>query len=208
MAKGNVASEPSMEEILASIRKIIADEEPAGKTKEAYISEALPDEADDFAAVQAARNADDVLDLGMAEEEAATIPAKPVAPVDMDDLSFDGIEEKPAPRAAKKLPKQNDWSEPVNQPAPKPRAAPMPQQNYAPSPSPGLVSAHTGAAVHAAFNSLADSIFSNEPRTIEDLTKEMLTPLLKQWLDDNLPSLVERIIRDEIERVARGGNRA
>ena len=41
-------------------------------------------------------------------------------------------------------------------------------------------------------------------RTLEDLVKEMLRPMLKAWLDDNLPGLVDRIVRAEIERVSRG----
>ena len=41
-------------------------------------------------------------------------------------------------------------------------------------------------------------------RTLEDLVREMLRPMLKSWLDDNLPSLVERIVKAEIERVSRG----
>ena len=41
-------------------------------------------------------------------------------------------------------------------------------------------------------------------RTLEDLVREMLRPLLKGWLDDNLPGMVERIVRQEIERVSRG----
>jgi hypothetical protein len=41
-------------------------------------------------------------------------------------------------------------------------------------------------------------------RTLEDLVREMLAPLLKTWLDDNLPGLVERLVRAEIERVSRG----
>jgi cell pole-organizing protein PopZ len=40
--------------------------------------------------------------------------------------------------------------------------------------------------------------------TLEDLVKEMLRPMLKTWLDDNLPSMVERLVRAEIERVSRG----
>ena len=41
-------------------------------------------------------------------------------------------------------------------------------------------------------------------RTLEDLVREMLRPMLKSWLDDNLPGMVERLVRAEIERVARG----
>jgi uncharacterized protein len=39
---------------------------------------------------------------------------------------------------------------------------------------------------------------------MEDIVKEMLRPMLKAWLDDNLPPLVERLVEAEIERVARG----
>ena len=52
---------------------------------------------------------------------------------------------------------------------------------------------------------LANTVLSNNARTLEDLVKEMLRPMLKSWLDDNLPGLVERIVKAEIERVSRGG---
>ena len=48
------------------------------------------------------------------------------------------------------------------------------------------------------------TVLGNNARTLEDLVKEMLRPMLKSWLDDNLPGLVERIVRAEIERVSRG----
>ena len=48
-------------------------------------------------------------------------------------------------------------------------------------------------------------LVGGKQQTIEDLVKEMLRPMLKSWLDDNLPGLVERIVRAEIERVSRGG---
>ncbi len=219
MAKGNFAAEPSMEDILASIRRIIADEDPAqagAKTGE-FIAQPLPDEPDEDS-----HSDDDVLDLSSEEDTApVNIPARPVAHVDMDDVDFD----IPAPAPAAQN-QNNEWNETVNRPAPQIRPQPVPSQAYTPPaqtyqpPQPsayqtpsypqssGLVSAHTDTAVSAAFNSLASAIFSSEPRTIEDLTKDMLKPLLKQWLDDNLPSLVERVVRDEIERVARGGRRA
>ena len=58
--------------------------------------------------------------------------------------------------------------------------------------------------MESAFNSLANTVLSNNARTLEDLVKEMLRPMLKSWLDDNLPGLVERIVKAEIERVSRG----
>jgi len=42
----------------------------------------------------------------------------------------------------------------------------------------------------------------NAQRTLEDITRELLRPILKDWLDDNLPELVERIVREEIGRLA------
>ena len=62
----------------------------------------------------------------------------------------------------------------------------------------------TMAAVDSAFNTLAHTVIGQNARTLEDLVKEMLRPLLKSWLDDNLPGLVDRIVRAEIERVSRG----
>ncbi len=67
-----------------------------------------------------------------------------------------------------------------------------------------LMSQSTVAAVDSAFNALAQTVLSNNARTLEDLVKEMLRPMLKTWLDDNLPKLVEKIVRAEIERVSRG----
>ena len=68
----------------------------------------------------------------------------------------------------------------------------------------GLVSPATSAAVDSAFNTLAQTVLVQNGRTLEDLVREMLRPMLKTWLDDNLPSLVERLVRAEIERVSRG----
>ncbi len=67
-----------------------------------------------------------------------------------------------------------------------------------------LISSVTSAAVDSAFNTLAHTVLVQNARTLEDLVREMLRPLLKTWLDDNLPSLVERLVRAEIERVSRG----
>jgi hypothetical protein len=72
------------------------------------------------------------------------------------------------------------------------------------TPSQPILSQSTVSAVESAFNTLAHTVLSNNARTLEDLVKEMLRPMLKSWLDDNLPGLVERIVKAEIERVSRG----
>ena len=73
-----------------------------------------------------------------------------------------------------------------------------------PMPDRALISNATIAAVDSAFNTLAHTVIGQNARTLEDLVKEMLRPMLKSWLDDNLPGMVERIVRAEIERVSRG----
>ena len=72
------------------------------------------------------------------------------------------------------------------------------------APAHPILSRTTVNAVESAFNTLANTVLSNNARTLEDLVKEMLRPMLKSWLDDNLPGLVERIVKAEIERVSRG----
>ncbi len=65
------------------------------------------------------------------------------------------------------------------------------------------MSSNTRAAVDDAFKSLVLTMNGQNTPTLEDMAKEMLRPMLKSWLDENLPGLVERIVRAEIERVTR-----
>jgi cell pole-organizing protein PopZ len=85
-------------------------------------------------------------------------------------------------------------------------AAESPPAEARPSMEPdrALISSSTSAAIDSAFNTLAQTVLVQNARTLEDLVREMLRPMLKTWLDDNLPGLVERLIRAEIERVSRG----
>jgi cell pole-organizing protein PopZ len=52
--------------------------------------------------------------------------------------------------------------------------------------------------------SLAHTVMTGDAETLEDMMREMLRPMLRAWLDDNLPSMVERLVREEIERIKRG----
>lgn len=167
------SSEPSMEEILASIRKIISDDQRSLEAGKAAPKPAEPPPADP-APPAAEDDEEDVLDLELATEA-------PPAPV-------------PPPLAPR----------PVI--APEPRAfAPEPPPAPAPVEPPRLISDQAAGAASQAFQSLANTVLSQNARTIDDLVKEMLRPMLKSWLDENLPGMVERLVRAEIERVARGG---
>ena len=190
MSKSARVPEPSMEEILASIRRIIADDgnapaqaAPAQSDAEA---EAEPHAASDHDPASFAPA--DVLELTQPVEPG---PAPAFTPVRGPDLMFRD-EERRRP-----------------EPAP---AAPLPSLLRAPTSSqPGpmlrddLLSPSSTATVSAAFNSLASTVLSENARTLEDIVKEMMRPMLKAWLDENLPGLVERMVRAEIERVSRGG---
>ena len=71
----------------------------------------------------------------------------------------------------------------------------------------GILSPEAEATTGTAFNNLARSLFERPDGgpPMEAMTRELLRGLLKQWLNANLPSLVERLVREEIERVARRG---
>ncbi|MDX8513499.1 PopZ family protein [Mesorhizobium captivum] len=69
---------------------------------------------------------------------------------------------------------------------------------------PAILSEHAGRQVAAAFGELSDAFASRGKKTFDEMAEEMLRPMLQDWLDNNLPTLVERLVREEIERVARG----
>lgn len=68
-----------------------------------------------------------------------------------------------------------------------------------------LISSSAGASISSSFHLLADTMLLRDPEMLERIARETLRPMLKSWLDENLPSMVERLVRSEIERVARGG---
>jgi uncharacterized protein len=64
-----------------------------------------------------------------------------------------------------------------------------------------LMPSDVNNAVHSTWNTLAQTVLVENGRTLQDLVREMLRPMLKAWLDDNLPTLVERLVLAEIERM-------
>lgn len=71
----------------------------------------------------------------------------------------------------------------------------------------GLISAVAGQQVARSFEDLAQAVDGAQKRSLDEIAEEMLRPMLQDWLDNNLPTLVERLVREEIERVARGPRR-
>ncbi|MGO4673555.1 DUF2497 domain-containing protein [Bosea sp. 2YAB26] len=190
-------NEPSMEEILASIRRIIADDEV--KPAEASAPAPTPEPSPAAPQLQLVEEIDDdVLDLGaeaslvvspaMAEPEPPAVAIQPSLDVDFLEAAEPEFKPQPEPPAQMFVP-----------PAFVPAQSAPPSLDMA-----ALISEQAGSAVNNAFGALAHTVLTNNARTLEDLVKDMLKPMLKTWLDDNLPTMVERLVRAEIERVARG----
>ena len=189
MSQPAKAQEPSMEEILASIRRIIADDDAnkAAKPPEPVAPPAAAAPAPRPAAPPP-RSAPKPEVLDLTESQVAPQSSASFRTIDGNsDIVFS--ERAPEPAA-----------EPPRSASPAPASAPAP----APIMDRALLSGAAASAVDRAFNSLAHTVIGQNSRTLEDLVKEMLRPMLKSWLDDNLPGLVERIVRSEIERVSRG----
>lgn len=239
--------EPSMEEILASIRRIIADDEakppaaekaaapPAAPPKaekpapapkpvasEAPLPKppaAPPKAAPPAAAPAAASNNQDDIDALLAGLDETTpadvVPAQPEPEPEPEPDVLELTDEmavappqpvpSPAPASFRRVEPQDDI-EFVERASARPATkAPAFQPSFEPAPpKQAILSPNTVNAVESAFNALANTVLSNNARTLEDLVKEMLRPMLKSWLDDNLPAVVERLVRAEIERVSRG----
>jgi cell pole-organizing protein PopZ len=211
--------EPTMEDILASIRRIIADDdstksEPAA-AKHVEMPLAGPSSSPPRSApapVVAAMPSTNEPAASAARDQIASdaeVDAFDQEMNDRSDESADVLEltesmraNTPAFRAVEGAP-DVVFSEPEvderfeRAPVEMPRAV-------ASTPDRRLLSSRTAAAVDSAFNSLAHTVLVQNARTLEDLVREMLKPMLKAWLDDNLPKMVERLVRAEIERVSRG----
>ena len=187
------ASEPSMEEILASIRRIISDESGA----------AAQPSAEPPAPALAPKAAAPVPPPAPKAPTPAPVARKPEPQIEEepDVLELTDVVESAPQESFRKLETADvmfrDSEPPMREPAPKFSPPPALRDDQ-------LLSQHTSAAVSSAFGALTNSMFSGDSRTVDQLVSEMLKPMLKTWLDDNLPSLVERLVRAEIERVSRG----
>ncbi len=210
MGQAAKSQEPSMEEILASIRRIIAEddsEKSARRLAESADVEFNPDAASSSLGTAPAMG--DSYSSPSPESPASNTGAPSgVAKTVRSSTVFD-LTEPMASAAAPAAPAIDSSPAPVP-PAPIDHAAANEARSVTESGDPhedgrgGLLSSAPTAAVDSAFNALAQTVLVHNARTLEDLVREMLRPMLKVWLDDNLPGMVERLVRAEIERVSRG----
>ena len=174
-----------MEEILASIRRIISeDDAPEGAAAQAAAEPEADDEDDNAFAVAAEPEVDTEEVSADSEDDVLELTETYEAPESVSIGDIDAY----TPSAA---------LEPA--PAPKPVAAPS---------AGGLVSERTESIAASSFGALTSNLLvPHSDRTLEDVAKELLRPLLQSWLDQHLPGIVEEQVRLEVERIARQSRR-
>lgn len=218
MAQAVKAQEPSMEEILASIRRIIADDEPkpaAPKVEPRPVPPPAPvavkppppppppPAPEPEPAISTSDPDINALLAEIGEQPISEPEPEPVA-AEPDILELTEEMAQAESAAFQTVEPQDEVVFEEQAVSPEPAYEAAVQYQPVSEPAPPLMSPATMASVGSAFNSLARTVLTDNARTLEDLVREMLRPMLKGWLDDNLPSMVERIVRSEIERVSRG----
>jgi cell pole-organizing protein PopZ len=228
-ANNSAQREPSMEEILASIRRIIEDSDTqrqqTDETVAAASEEAPPARTGSVIEVESFR-----ADLRASAEAHEAEKARSISPVSLADIQ---AEVRAAPSSFADLAKPN----PVEPALPKAEMSAVeealagaadeggldqdemiaelseqlgtlktsgPKEENTPEAKPAILSEQAGRQVAASFGELSEAFSTNRRRSFEEIAEEMMRPMLQDWLDNNLPVLVERLVREEIERVARG----
>lgn len=185
------SQEPTMEEILASIRRIISEDEvPAEEGAAEPEAEPEPEAKAEL----------DSEPMEEPEPELVATPASVPAPVfdDEDDI-LDLTEPYKAPEPAPVF--QSDDLD-AYAPPPPPTAAPVRAPKVVIEEA--IVSHVAEAAAASAFGHLAQTIaMPGHGRTLEDVVRELLRPMLKTWLDENLPTIVQATVDEEVSRISR-----
>jgi len=172
------SQEPTMEEILASIRRIISEDDAPAEPEAAAPAPAPQPEPEYPAPAE-----DDVLEL-----------TDPIAPEP---------EYAPEPEPVESVGDLDVYSPPAPEPEPAytPPAPAFNRDDVAET----LVGDHAATLAASAFGSLSSALLMpKDGRTLEDVVRELLRPLLKAWLDENLPRIVETKVEEEVHRIARG----
>jgi uncharacterized protein len=220
--------EPSMEEILSSIRRIIADEEADEThpeddelgTAEAH-ADALNEDADALARAAEDEDPEDVLELTRVVRDGGE-----VVDLNAGSAAATGLYGEPAPEPESEALPETDRDEielaPLDEEPDRESQIPTWHESKQKEPTavetksvatgPELVSAPVASATTGAFAKLSEAVHKTPPeesvaddsgRTIEQFVEDMIRPLLKEWLDENLPPIVERLVQREIQKIAR-----
>jgi cell pole-organizing protein PopZ len=215
MSDNSSEQEPSIEEILASIRQIISDDDEVEVKKEDAVEVPLESPVHETSDDVLELTEEDLIEMDEASKEDLTsgdveetaeeavveeiIIEEEVVDTEPEDVEIELRDRLEEIRTAA-------VDEPEPEPEPEIKEEPeMPPKNPVPS---DILSSSTQAAALGSLNKLASKMPINNPRsydgvTLEDIAREMLHPMLREWMDDNLPPMVERIVQKELEKLAR-----
>lgn len=178
-----------MEEILASIRRIISEEDGPETKAEDLPMPAAESEPEPAAAAAPVAETEPEPEVEEAEDEVLELTERVESVGDIDAYS-------PTSAPAIEEPESAAYEE-----APVPPPAPAPPADM----GEGLVGPEAASLAATAFTRLSANVgLGNGDATLEQIVRELLRPLLKQWLDDNLPGIVQTAVEAEVERIARG----
>lgn len=198
---GDLSGEPSMEDILASIKRVIKEGDAPAPRRAPAPTPAARDEDEP--------TRDQILELN--EPLGAPEPVAPPPASFAPPRAVEAFEERVAA-----APTPTPVASPAPAPAPPPAPEPAPVVSTpTPTPTPAptidelpVVSAATVQATRGALGALSKLIVKPEPDsdgTLEGLVREMLRPMLSDWLDQNLPHLVEQMVAREIAKITKQG---
>jgi cell pole-organizing protein PopZ len=197
--------EPTMEEILASIRKIISDDEPVQpRAPGTPLREIPPAPVNDYEDIEDA-TAGDILDDGdqamfEAEEDLAPQPAPVSAKLTGPEFTFEEMLGSARQAAVEPAPPPITRTPPARPSFPAPETTMQTSARYAQT---ALTDEHTADIAAGALGKLISKMEIAGDNTIEGLVREMLKPMIKDWLDANLANIVEEKVEAEVQRIAR-----
>lgn len=199
MSAEQAQREPTMEEILASIRRIISEEDkPADAGGDVLDLQPPPAPVVEAKAPPQAAPAPAPQPIPAVFEEEE--PAPPARPIEDDLMVVEDEEPAFTPPPAAPAPQP----EPVRAAAPPPVAEPAaPQAEWRPMEQKTLTSEPVASQAAGALSKLMGSMLVSSGATLDDVVRELLKPMLKQWLDANLPQIVEAEVAKEIDRIRR-----
>ncbi len=198
--------EPSIEEILDSIRQIIADDDEEETKEEEKAEEvATPDEPLDQSAI------DDMdFDAPTPEPEPEPEPEESSEPLDqsaIDDIDFDTPQPEETETEEEILELTDRVDEEVDVDLIEPEPEPEPEIAPEPKPEPSDDTILTKNAEEAAFEAISElarkTAIEHNGITLEEIVRSEIKPMLREWLDKNLPVIIERLVQEELERVSK-----
>lgn len=214
MAASGPGQNATVEEILASIRQAISDDDARRTghgsgdvrgTVERTPPPPLTPKSDEQPEVTMSDDSDAPSALGPGVDQGVIEMAIEQA---LDGVRAEFAGRKTAATAARARPRQEiarTAAEAVAR-VPPPRMAPV-RREIGGAARKALVSPKTDAQVSASFDELAKAMIEGNATKLDEVVEDLLRPMLRSWLDENLPQMVERMVREEIERVARSSRR-